>query len=176
MRKALYLLGILEETDIDWLARYGEKRYLDRGAVLIREGQSVSSLFLVLEGSLAVTLSNGTKIATLLAGEIVGEISLVDNRPPLATVQTLDGTHVLAVDCLKLKSKLQQDTGFASRFYLAIAMFLADRLRSTTSRLGYGSPGQDENAPDELDDSMMDSVSVANVRFDNLLKALRVNR
>jgi hypothetical protein len=91
-------------------------------------------------------------------------------------VQTLEGTHVLAVDCARLESKLEQDTAFASRFYRAIAMFLADRLRSTTSRLGYGAPGQDQDAPDELDDSLMDSVSVASVRFDNLLKALRVNR
>ncbi|MBM3811092.1 MAG: cyclic nucleotide-binding domain-containing protein [Acidimicrobiia bacterium] len=176
MRKVLYLFGVLEETDIDWLARNGEKQYLEPGTVLIREGEPVGSLFLVLEGGLEVKRSNGARVATLLSGEIVGEISFVDARPPSATVQTMEASHVLAVDRERLKAKLAADAAFASRFYLAIAVFLADRLRATTSQLGYGSPAQDQKAPDEIDDTMMDAVSVANVRFDNFIKTLRLNR
>jgi len=91
MRKALCLLGVLEEADIDWLVRNGAKKHLEPGTILIREGEPVDSLFLLLEGSLAVTLSNGAEVATLLSGEIAGEISFVDARPPLASVPALRG-------------------------------------------------------------------------------------
>lgn len=51
---------------------------------------------------------------------------------------------------------------------------LADRLRKTTSYLGYGkwTEGTD---PDELDESLMDSVSLGATRFDRLLKQLRIH-
>src|SRR5262245_12725990 len=132
MRKALYLLGVLDETDIDWLVRNGRKQFLTAGSILIREKEPVDSLFLLLEGTLAVVLSNGARVATLLSGEVVGEISFVDARPPNATVQAAEDSHVLAVDRDAIKAKLEEDPAFASRFYLSIAMFLADRLRTTT--------------------------------------------
>ena len=68
------------------------------------------------------------------------------------------------------------DAWFASRFFQALAMFLADRLRTTTSRLSYGRASQDEDkkqaADDEIDLQLMDSVSLAAIRFDKLLKRL----
>jgi hypothetical protein len=53
-------------------------------------------------------------------------------------------------------------------------VLLADRLRKTTSHLGYGAWIEDSD-PDELDDSMMDNASLGATRFDRLLKQLRVN-
>jgi hypothetical protein len=66
------------------------------------------------------------------------------------------------------------DDAFAGRFYKAVATLLADRLRKTTSHLGYGK-WDVESDPDELDDSMMDNASQGATRFDRLLKSLRVN-
>ena len=53
-----------------------------------------------------------------------------------------------------------------------ISLFVADRLRSTTSRLGYGKPDQDAapDALDELSEDLMETVSLGSRRFDNLLK------
>jgi hypothetical protein len=50
---------------------------------------------------------------------------------------------------------------------------LADRLRSTVSHLGYGNWA--ETDPDELDEALMDSASMGTLRFDRLLKTLRIN-
>ncbi|MFZ1009225.1 MAG: hypothetical protein WAN65_20450, partial [Candidatus Sulfotelmatobacter sp.] len=58
------------------------------------------------------------------------------------------------------------------RFYRALAGFLADRLRTTTAHLGYGKWDQDT---DELDDTMLDDMSVAATRFDYLIKRLGMN-
>lgn len=174
MRKAMYLMGSLEDSDIEWLAANGAALRLTPNQVLVREGQPIDSLFVVLDGHLAVT-SGAARVATLMAGEVVGEISFVDSRPPLATVAAMDNARVLAVRRDVLQAKLASDPRFAVNFYRALAIFLSDRLRATTARLGYGRPEQDavpESAA-ELGDDLMETVSLGTQRFDNLLRRVR---
>jgi CRP-like cAMP-binding protein len=174
MRKALYVMGILNDGDVEWLAANGRRSAIAKGQVLIREGKPVDALFIVLDGGLDVTVG-GKSVANLMAGEILGEISFVDSRPPSATVAASRNSIVLAIGREKLNARLNSDLGFASRFFRALATFLADRLRMTTARLGYGSAAQDAEPfgdPDEIAFDMMDSASLAAVRFDRLLKRL----
>jgi CRP/FNR family cyclic AMP-dependent transcriptional regulator len=59
-------------------------------------------------------------------------------------------------------------------FFRAMAVFLADRLRITTARLASKSDGKSRpHDEDEIDLDMMDSVSMAAVRFDKVLKRLQ---
>ena len=54
MRKVLFIFGQLSDADVDWLATQGKRSRLPRGTVLIREGVPVDTLYIVLEGELAV--------------------------------------------------------------------------------------------------------------------------
>jgi CRP/FNR family transcriptional regulator, cyclic AMP receptor protein len=116
------------------------------------------------------------EVARLRSGEIVGEMSFVDSRPPSATVQAVEPSSVLAIPRLALKARLSQDAFFAARFYRAMAVFLSDRLRSTVGLLGYGS-GQtledEATYADEIDTTVLDNVSLAGARFDLLQRRLR---
>jgi len=175
MRKALYILGSLEDLDIEWIARHAARVALGPGEVLIRQGQSIEYLYILMEGQLSVRIGKEAnhEIANLLPGEVVGEISFVDNRKPTASVVALRNSRLLALNKSSLTLKLNRDPGFASRFYRAIAVFLADRLFTTTSRLGYGVAHQDTNPDvDVIEDSFMDQVSLASIRFDKLLRYL----
>ena len=172
MRKALYVMGILDDEDVEWIASRGRRLGVAKDEILIREGEPVDALFILLDGSLDVS-THGKSVTTLFAGEIVGEISFVDARPPSATVRAAQFSHVLAIPRALLQSRLATDAWFASRFFRAIATFLADRLRTTTTRLGYGPAGDERQDGDEIDLEMMDSVSLAAVRFDNMLKRLQ---
>jgi hypothetical protein len=61
------------------------------------------------------------------------------------------------------------------RIYRALSFFLADRLRGTVRRFGYGDGvGLDEDGvlEDELDERLLDNMSRAGERFDRLLKTL----
>ena len=58
----------------------------------------------------------------------------------------------------------------ASRFYRALCVFLADRMRAATQRLGYGDVLPDEQG--ELNENVLDSVHLAGARFDRMLKKL----
>lgn len=176
MRKALHILGQIEDTDVEWLAKQGTIERVSAQSVLITEGKSIAQLYIVLEGSLSVRVggTRGQEIAKLLSGEIVGEISFVDRRPPSASVIAIEDSVLLSIDRGILSHKLAIDGPFAARFYHAIASFLADRLYVTVGRFGYGSQGQDVNTElDKIDDDVMDEVSMATTRFDHLLKVLR---
>lgn len=175
MRKALYFMGVLDDLDLQWMVENGTKRFIQIGTRLVTEGLPIDSLYIVLEGGLAVSVKGHREaVANLRSGEIVGEISFVDARPPLASVTATQNSHVLEISRTKLHRKLQTDLPFAARFYHAVALFLVDRLRITSGRLGYGNPQQDDGALDELDDSLMDNASMGALRFDGLLQQLSI--
>jgi CRP/FNR family transcriptional regulator, cyclic AMP receptor protein len=176
MRKVFYLMGILDDGDVEWLGRTGATKFMPSGKVLIHEGKTIEDIYVVLEGKLSVSVRamGDREIATLLAGEIVGEMSFVDARPPSASVITSQDSYVLVLPRTLLTSKLHTDSAFAARFYRAVATLLADRLRKTTSHLGYGNWTEDMD-PDELDEALMDSASLGATRFDRLLKQLRIH-
>ena len=175
MRKALYILGQLNDTDVEWLATHGTRRPLADGEIIVHEGKPIDALFFTLSGQLRVSLRDGQEVARLSAGEVVGEISFVDASPPGATVAAVGGASVLALPKAALQQRLAADAPFAARFYRALAIFLADRLRATTRRLGYGSVGDlDSEAvlEDELDIAVLDTLSQAGDRFTRLLQTL----
>lgn len=180
MRKALFFLGILNDADVEWMIAAGVKQQLSPGEVLIQEGQNAAAVFLVLEGVLSVVAraAANQEVARLRSGEIVGEMSFVDSRPPSATVRAIEASSVLAIPRHGLEERLSQDAAFAARFYRAMAVFLSDRLRSTVGLLGYGS-GQtledEASYADEIDSAVLDNVSLAGARFDILQRRLRAS-
>lgn len=178
MKRALYVLSELSDRDFDWLVTNGRRKEVPAGTVLIREGEPIDALYLVLEGSLSVSAKamNGEEIARLSSGEIVGEMSFVDSRPPSATVKTLEDCVLWMIPRNQLRTKLLQDTAFAAHFYQAIAAFLSDRLRGTVSRLGYSRYRQlneDTDSEVNLNPEVAGSLEVAKLRLDWLLKRLK---
>jgi len=174
MRKVLYILGQLDDRDVEWMARHGLRRTLPRGHELIRQGERTTALYIVLDGTMSVSIKGLGNVAELGAGEMLGELSFVDSAPPSASVTAGDAVQVLELRKSDLEAKLAEDDGFARRFYKAIALFLADRLRGTVRRMGYagGAMADDEILEDELDENLLDTVSIAGDRYDRLIRTL----
>jgi len=177
MRKALFLLGALDDRDIDWMISAGKQKRVAAGATLIHEGQEAESVFIVLDGAFAVRISaaGGKEIARLRAGEIVGEMSFVDARPPSASVVAVEDSMVLSISRNVLNERLKTPD-FGARFYRALAIFLADRLRNTVAQLGYGKTKPDAGAiegEDEVGPTALENLVVAGARFDWMLRRLR---
>lgn len=64
------------------------------GDVLIRQGDGNDKLFIILEGEVEVRIS-GNKVATLKAGDLFGELSLLDKEPASGdVVGTVPGSFV----------------------------------------------------------------------------------
>lgn len=175
MKRIVFILGVLEDEDVDWLIATGQRRELAPGDILIHEGQPCDHIFLILDGCLqvAVVALNNQPIAQLASGEVVGEMSFVDGQPPSATVSALEATVVLGISADLLRQKLKQDIWFASRFYRALSILLSSRLRSTVKHLQgeHWRPVTlgNEDGLDELDELL----SMGGIRFDWMLKRMR---
>ena len=174
MRKVLYILGQLRDSDLQWLVDAGTPRDVEPGEVLIREGEPIDSLFVVVQGELGVEKA-GTELARLSAGEVVGEMSFLDGKPPNATVSARAPARVHAIARARLRAKLAADSDFAARFYKALGVFLAGRLDRTDALIGAGprvagelpDPDQDAISPEVLD-----NVVLAGTRFEWFLERL----
>ncbi len=174
MRKVLYILGQLTDQDADWLSRTGRRLRIGADEVLIHAGIRMDQLFIVLDGELQVRSRNGKDIARVGVGDILGEMSFVDDSPTSASVAAITNVQVLAIDRGAIKERLERDTAFAARFYKAIAIFLADRMRNTLAHFGYGDAVEDAGAfqPDELDGNVLDNLHLAGASFERMLRKL----
>ncbi len=177
MRRVLYILGLLNDDDIDWLLSAGERTDVPAGETIIEQGQPVNFVFLVIAGQFrVVTGHEETQLASLMQGEIVGEISLLDSRPPTATVTADTDSQVLRIPHRALLARLESNDAFAGRFYKALAVFLAQRLRQTVATFGYGANerlSEDIETAEEIDPELLESITLAGKRFNWILERLQ---
>lgn len=174
MRKVLYILGQLSDQDADWLAASGERLRLGPGGELVAMGQRLDRLFIILEGELQILVAGRQEVARVGVGDMIGEMSFVDDSPASASVVAVSAVQVLAIERARISQRMAADTAFAARFYKAIAVFLADRMRNVLARFGYGDVSDDAAAArdGELDSQVMDNLHLAGGRFDRILKKL----
>lgn len=93
----LPLFGELDAHDLGHLAGWLRDVELAPGDVLIRQGAMPDDVFVLESGSVEVT-RDGERLATLGAGEVVGEIALVDPQRRTATVQAATPVHAVALN------------------------------------------------------------------------------
>lgn len=179
MRKVLFILSELDDGDIAWLIRHGRKQSIPAGSLLIEEGRQIELLYILLDGQLSVRLRKlgDREVARLQSGEILGELSFLDSRPSSASVVASSAATVLGVSRRLLTEKLAADAPFAARFYRALGVFLASRLRRSLQQLGYGDRTPDEvgsaGDDEELDAALLEQLGLAGARFDWMLRQLR---
>lgn len=138
MTNASLILGELNDRDIDSMVTEGKRETIQAGAILIEENQPLDALYIVLSGTLNVSVAAlGNQIVGKIGeGEVLGEMSFVDGRLPSATVQAAAECYVLSISRPLLSQKLEEDVLFYLRFYRAITKFLSSRLRATVNNLG----------------------------------------
>lgn len=162
MRKALYILGDLDDRDIIFLSRAGTVVQLPAGKPLITAGEAVQHLYFITDGTFDVISRTGDKLAELSLGDVTGEMSFIEKRLPDASVIAhAPGGRVLAVPRAAMLQAFETDTAMAARFYHALAVFLSDRLRSMSGARS-----------EEIDEGLLDNVQQAGERFIRLLRML----
>jgi CRP/FNR family cyclic AMP-dependent transcriptional regulator len=172
MIKALAFLGILDERDVEWLVANSKQRDIQSGFVLIRRGEPVEFLYLIVDGAFNVTVSVPKEhlVARVFAGELVGEMSFVDSHPPSATVTAGMNSRVLAITKADLTAKMEDDIGFAARFHKGISVLLSDRLRAAYDR-GYVDQLDVRSDAEEKDE--LDTLAK---RFDEIQRRLELRQ
>lgn len=135
MAQQSYILAELDKDDIVWLLESGTKTSIPDGTTIIAENQPTEAFYVVIDGQFEIRISALNNQTLTYAGpaEVLGEMSFVDNRPPSATVVADGDATVLTIPREALREKIDTDDAFAKRFYRALAIFMADRLRDTLS-------------------------------------------
>jgi bacteriocin-type transport-associated protein len=205
VKEALFIFGELRDSDVDWLMTVGQLEKLAPGKILVQAGRPLDALYFVLDGLLSVGVCEGDinpltlcfecadktasaqKVIDYLSrGEMSGASHFLEFNPAPVTVRAVNESLVLSIPRSQLAMKLQQDMGFASRFYRVLATQLAETWQKAIGLMGcpqqmYHSTekmgeGMDEamEYDDELDLDSLDHVSQGAARFNWMLKQLGV--
>lgn len=150
IEKMQFLRGVplfahLDPEDLEDLARLTEEETFTTPQVLCEEGDlEADAVFIIVDGLASVVLrargASGEEpereVAVLAAGEVVGELSLLDGSPRMATVRPKDGPlRVLRIPGHLFRSRLLHRPRVAQPLLIT----LAQRLRKVSQRVADGS-------------------------------------
>lgn len=123
-----YILGLLADEDVDWLARNGRRVELAARAEVVREGAPNPPLLLVLDGELeAAGSERSVAVGTRRRGDLINIVPLLDGGASPVTVTARADSVVYEVAQDELKARLGLNAGFAARLYRALAVIVAGR-------------------------------------------------
>lgn len=129
------LLAGITEAEAIALVMASEKVRFNKSQLLVEEGETEQSLYIILSGRVHVVLS-GSKgksitVVTLGAGECVGEMGALDQQPASATVIAENSVDALKLDRLTFSDVLHQNPHIS----VTILKTLARRLHSTHQQI-----------------------------------------
>lgn len=103
---------------------------LAAGYVVFREGDTGEEMFAVVDGSVDIVI-RGLVVEAMHAGDVFGEMSLIEELPRAATAVVSFEAKVVRIDKKRFLFLVQQNPFFA----LQMMAILAERLRRTNGRL-----------------------------------------
>ena len=127
---------IFKNVDLSQLQDHlSEIRQLEitRGDILLSISRSNEEIHFLVEGELKICLDrNGSnEIALVLPGDCVGEISIIDDRPPSAYVKATTDSKVISINRSVLVEMYQKQTELAAN----LLKLIANRFRQNTAVL-----------------------------------------
>ena len=125
--KTIPLMAGLPHSDIEQLAKKVIEVRHHKGAEIIKEGTSGSSVYLIIEG-LCEVRRGSNRIRELKAGEFFGEISILDPAPRTATVRAMENSVLLVLEGYDFRTALKSSMQMSQR----LITVLAERLRHMT--------------------------------------------
>lgn len=126
------LFRSLAPKDTDTLTAHSTTRSYPANTVLITEGDSTDSLYIILEGEMKVYVSDDQGKEAILnilgPGEYFGELALLDDAPRSASVMTLAPSKVMIVSKADFKRCLASNPELAYNLIIS----LTQQIRSLT--------------------------------------------
>jgi CRP-like cAMP-binding protein len=111
----------------------------EAGETLFRQGQAGRTAFIIVKGAVRIDVETPTRgcltVATLVGGETVGEIALVDPGPRTATATALEPTACFALTTEGLKTLQEGRPDLVARVLLNLSRTISARLRTVDETL-----------------------------------------
>lgn len=133
------LLSPLSGDEIDRLVEIGRVEYFARDAVVLAQGDHGLRLLVVLTGEVEIVRADAAGVERPLAvagpGEVVGEISLLLERPRSATVRARSELKCFTMDRVAYQALVDASDPAALKLGMQIARTLAQRLLTVNDRV-----------------------------------------
>lgn len=127
-----------DEEERSRLGNFGEFLSLSDGDVLIEEGATQDSLFLIVFGTFHVqtgALGRPVLLGNLRSGDTVGEVNIFDPGTASASVISKSISQVWRIDRASLEQYLEAHPKEAARLLVGISTQLSKRLRKTNQKV-----------------------------------------
>jgi CRP-like cAMP-binding protein len=130
------MFSMLSESQAQYLSQSVVKQRLKRGERIVEQGKKSDALYIILAGRarVVVTNSQGREVilASLGAGDCIGEMSLIDNKAHSASVEAEVQTDVLVLGRADFSAALAESHAMAH----SIMRGLVQRLRHADRQIG----------------------------------------
>jgi CRP/FNR family transcriptional regulator, cyclic AMP receptor protein len=129
------IFGALAPGQIKQLSSYARRRRITNGTILFVKGDPGTALFALCSGSVKISASSSdgreTMLALLQAGEIFGEIALLDGQPRTADAVALSDCDLIVIERRDFLALLHSEP----KVGMKLIELLCARLRLTDQRL-----------------------------------------
>lgn len=144
------LVGAKTPAELQLLRGISTPLDLRQGDVLVEEGRESDSVFLVVEGSLRASVSEGNETVEL--GEIgvnewIGEVSILSPGPATATVVASSNCRLLKLGRTGFETLAQEDAALADGVIRSLCRVLIERLRATGALVFGDGPHRHSGGP-----------------------------
>lgn len=130
-----YLFKGLSESQITSISALASTKEFAGGDTIVRQFAKDNDLIIILDGKARVNSFSGDLIAEATAGSVIGEMSLVDDKPRSATVLSVGGTKVVTIANNELWELMDAEPAIAKVLLLNVARILTARLRAANVAL-----------------------------------------
>lgn len=127
----------LDEVERAQILIIGQKRQVEAGEVIFREGDAGDGLFIVLKGSVRISKRGATgeeALAVLAPPAYFGEMALIDLASRAADAIANEPSELFFIPLQDLRSIIETQHKIALKILYALCEVLAQRLRETNDR------------------------------------------
>lgn len=129
----------LDKNEIESVFQYVFEQSVKKDNVLFVEGMPGESLYIILSGSVEITkeTKNHEKLVlgTMVPGDMVGEMSLIDSEPRSATAITLEDSMLLVISKKSFNEILRSDSHVAAKILMGLLKVVSRRLRIIDNKI-----------------------------------------
>ena len=140
VRNAVPFFSNLTDEELGEILKISQIFKASKGVILLEEGKAGHGMYVIMQGMLTCRMQlfqgDDVHLANLYKGDVVGEMSLIDDQPTSATVTAVDDCVLYHLDKAKFEDLKQKMRPCAFKVLRALAPTLCNRLRTINSRIG----------------------------------------
>ena len=135
--KSCEILGGLDESTLEMLAGFAERRHYALGEALFVSGDERLVFWLIVAGQVEVRVESGDAAGTVVIlgpGDALGEAGLLEPGIHSATARAASAVEVLQLPVADIRRGLENDAKAAMQLFAAVAHVMVRRLQYSSSR------------------------------------------